>query len=255
MKKLKYIYGPVSSWRLGKSLGVDLIAREKTCSFDCVYCQLGSTEVKTRKRRIFTPTKDVLKEIRSLPKIKLDFITLSGSGEPTLAKNLGQVIKGMKWIRKEPVAVLTDSSTIYRKDVRDGLLFADIVVFKLDAPTQEIFEKINRPAKGIKLSKIIKGIKLFKKKYKGRLALQMMFIKENKPVAKKLAKLARQIDPDEVQINTPLRPCGVKSLSKKEISRIKKYFTGLPAYTVYERKRLKIKPFDIKATLRRRPKL
>ena len=129
------------------------------------------------------------------------------------------------------------------------------MVFKLDAPNQKLFEKINRPARGIKLSKIIKGIKQFKREYKGVLALQMMFIKENKSAARQLAQLARRINPDEVQINTPLRPCGVKPLSKKEISRIKKYFKGLPAYTVYERKKLKIKPIDIKATLKRRPKL
>lgn len=255
MKKLKYIYGPVSSWRLRRSLGVDLLSGVKRCTFDCLYCQLGPTLTLTKKRKVFAPAKEILKEIKSLSRLKVDFITLSGSGEPTLANNLGKVIKGIKAIRKEPVAILTDSSTIYREDVRNELSFADMVVFKLDAPNQRLFETINRPVKSIKLNKIIKGIKQFRKRYKGRLALQIMFIKQNKPYARQLAQLARQIDPDEVQINTPLRPCSVKPLSKKEISRIKKYFKGLPAYTVYERKKLKIKPIDIKATLKRRPKL
>jgi len=255
-KNYKYIYGPVPSWRLGSSLGVDPISGEKKiCSFDCVYCQLGKTGVRTAKRRTFVPTERIIEEIKSLPPLKIDYITFSGRGEPTLAGNLGEMIAGVKKIREEPVAVLTNASLMDRKDVRQDLSGADLVVAKLDAPSEEIFKKINRPVKGITLSKVVRGIKKFSKIHRGKLALQIMFTPGNRENAKELARMARQIGADEVQLNTPLRPCPVKPLSRNEMSKIEKYFRGLNVVSVYGSMRKKVIPVSRKDTLRRRGKV
>ena len=159
MKNYKYIYGPVPSWRLGSSLGVDPISgKDKICTFNCIYCQISETCISTKKRKVFVPTAKIIKEIKSLPVVRIDYITFSGMGEPTLAKNLGRMIKAIKKIRKEKIAVLTNSSLIHRKDVQKDLLLADFVMAKLDAHSQDILVRINQPVKAIGLGKIIKDI-------------------------------------------------------------------------------------------------
>lgn len=118
-KNYKYIYGPVSSWRLGSSLGVEPISEDKKyCSFDCIYCQLGRTAVLSDERRNFISTFDLVKEVNTLPAIEIDYITFSGTGEPTLAKNLGEMINAVKQIRKERIAILTNSSLLDKLDVQ-----------------------------------------------------------------------------------------------------------------------------------------
>jgi wyosine [tRNA(Phe)-imidazoG37] synthetase (radical SAM superfamily) len=256
LKNLKYIYGPVPSWRLGRSLGIDVISGEKICSFDCIYCQLGPTYRFSRKRKVFVPTKKIIDEIKGLPTARTDYITFSGSGEPTLAKNLGSLIKAIRKIRKEKIAVLTNGSLIDSPDVRRDLALADYVSLKLDASSQGILNRINRPKGGIRFENILEGIKKFKATFKGTLALQLMFVDENKSSAGKIALLAAQIKPDEIQINTPLRPCGVRPLSRKEISRIKKRFLHLAkrVVSVYGPRSVAVEPIDAKATLKRRPR-
>jgi len=119
-KQYKYIYGPVPSWRLGSSLGIDpLSAKDKICSFDCIYCQIGKTTIHTKKRKVFVSAEQLIEELKSLPPVDIDYITFSGRGEPTLAKNLGEMIAEVKKIRKEPVAVLTNASLLYDKEVRE----------------------------------------------------------------------------------------------------------------------------------------
>ena len=257
MKKLKrrnkYIYGPVSSWRLGCSLGIDLIScKEKICTFDCVYCQLGRTKAFKKKREEFVWTEKVIDEIKGLPSVKIDYITFSGSGEPTLAKNLREVISRVRKIRKEKIAVITNSSLIYRKDVQDALRLADFVMLKLDACSEDLFIRINKPLKGITFDKILKGMKQFRSRYRGKLALQIMFIGENSIYAKDLARIAKEIAPDEVQINTPLRQCAVMPLSKKETDIIKRCFSGMNISYVYEGEKKKTTAFNKKDTLKRR---
>lgn len=254
-KSYKYIYGPVFSWRLGYSLGVDPISsKNKICSFDCIYCQLGKTKVLTKKRKIFVPTAKIIEEIKSLPvTLKIDYITFSGTGEPTLAKNLGEITKEIRKIRKEKIAILTNSCLMDEKDVQKDLLLMDFVIAKLDAHTQDLFGKINRPVKSLKLEKIFNAIKGFKNKFNGKLALQIMFTKENERYAQGIAKIAKNINPDEIQLNTPLRPCAVKPLSKKRLDAIKRYFKGANSISVYDVKKKKAKPMDKEATLLRRP--
>ena len=254
----KYAYGPVSSWRLGVSLGIDLLSqRSKICGFDCTYCQLGKTQAYTTERKIFVPTQKIIKELKLFPKVKVDYITFSGRGEPTLAKNLGEVIAATKNLRREPIAVLTNSSMIYRPDVRGELALADFVVAKLDACSGDSFKSINRPARGIEFRDVLNGLKQFRKEYKKGLALQIMFVKNNKSDVKKLAELSRQIKPDEIQINTPLRPCSTRPLSRKEMEEIKKHFKfkAIKVISVYESKQKRVTPVSTGGTLRRRGKL
>jgi len=254
--KYKYIYGPVSSWRLGSSLGVDLLSKnDKICTFDCIYCQLGKTKIFSGKREVFVPVKSVIDELNLLPSLHIDYITFSGRGEPTLAKNIGEAIKEVKKIRDEKVAVLTNSSLVHRDDVRKDLLSADFVVAKLDASTGKIFNIVDRPDSTANFDMIIKGIKEFKRIYKGKLALQIMFLRENKEYAKDIAQIARKISPDEVQINTPLRPCGALPLVREDINTIKSYFKGLNVVSVYEAEKKKVEPVSEEDTLIRRGKI
>src|SRR4030042_516337 len=230
------VYGPVSSWRLGRSLGIDLFAgSSKICPFDCTYCEWGPT-VKNTLERVEFVSLDELKEALAQAKgTAADYVTFAGNGEPTLAGNLGRAIEMVKSTLKLPVAVLTNSSLMTGEDVRHELTHADLVVAKVDAPNEEIFQKINRPVAGSTQGKILQGIKRFRAEYKGKLAIQMMFMEANKDCAREMAKIARELSPDEVQINTPLRPCGVEPLSPSEIASIRKEFSGLKrVVTVYE---------------------
>ena len=251
------LYGPVSSWRLGRSLGVDLVSTKgKTCSFDCIYCQLGRTVHPLVRRREFEPISHLAQELETVKNITVDYVTFSGLAEPTLASNLGQAIELVKSVLGLPVAVLTNSSLMPRQDVRHELGQADVVVAKVDAPNEELFRQINRPSVKSTLDEILRAIRLFMEEYRGKLALQMMFIEANKDYAPEMARIAEKLSPDEVQINTPLRPCAVKPLMPEEITAIRQEFAGLKGVvTVYEALRPEVTPLNLEETLRRRPKL
>jgi len=251
-KKYKYIFGPVYSWRLGMSLGIDPISTEaKGCSFDCAYCQLGPNPKLSVEREEFVKTQDVVEEIKALPPVKIDYITFSGRGEPTLASNLGEMIRGIKQVRQEKIAVITNATLMNRKEVQDDLALSDFVLAKLDAHNQDMFEKVNNPAKGLQLQDIIEGIKTFKKNFKGKLALQMMFVEGNQKFAKEMANIAQTIYPDEIQINTPLRPSAVAPLSEEKMFEIKKIFSGLPVISVYDAEKEEVEPLDVDDTRKR----
>jgi len=253
---VKTVYGPVSSWRLGRSFGVDPICREdKVCSFDCVYCQLGRTKEKTCERREFVSVDDVKKDLDEvLARVEADIITFSGTGEPTLASNLRGMIDHIREVSSLPIAILTNSSLLSESKVRKELYDLDVVVVKLDAHNQELLEKINRPCEEITFEKILGGIKKFRSNYPNKLAVQTMFIDKNKKYASEIASLTREIEPDEVQINTPLRPCPVKPLDKWEIEKIKTEFRGLNAISVYEAEKVEVHPVDLEEVyIRKRP--
>ena len=255
-KGYKYIYGPVPSWRLGRSLGVDPISMlEKICPFNCTYCQLGDSVKYETERKIFVPTDGVIGEISSLPEdVAIDYITFSGRGEPTLAKNLGEMMEEIRKIWTEPIAILTDSSLIDREDVQADLAKMDFVMAKLDAPDESLFKTINRPAPGIRFDAVIEGLRAFRKAYTGKFALQIMFVGSNKAAAGKIAELARELDPDEVQLNTPLRPCAEKPLSKSELEEVEREFEGLKVVNVYEGLHREVRPISTKDALYRRGK-
>ena len=253
---MSIIYGPVPSWRLGRSLGIDLLSTQgKTCSFDCVYCQLGKTVNFMTERKEFVSIPSLVLELGQVRGISADYVTFSGVGEPTLASNLGQAIKIVKPVLGLPVAVLTNSSLMPREDVRQELARADVVVAKLDAPNEKLFRAINKPSAGYSLNEILKGIRRFRLDFSGKLALQMMFVEANKDYAPEMARVAEQLSPDEVQLNTPLRPCAAKPLPPEDISAIRQTFSGFRnVLTVYEVLRPEVTPLNKGETRRRRPK-
>ena len=237
------------------SLGIDPVSGKlKQCVFDCVYCQVGRAKPCFLGRKIFVPTRQILDELKQLPNIHIDYITFSGTGEPTLARNLGVLIRGVKKVRKEPVAVITNSALLGRKDVQNELKAADLVMAKLDAGSQSCFKKINHPGKPLTLHKIITGLKRFRTIYRGTLALQIMFVDENLPCTKDIVLIAKQIKADKIFINTPLRPSACKPLSRKQILKIKQQFIKqkLDTISVFDRKRKKVKPINPVATKIRR---
>lgn len=256
-KRFHYVYGPVSSWRLGRSLGVDPISHKgKVCTFDCVYCQLGKTDIFQSEREIFVPTEKLLAEIKSFPPMDLDFITFSGTGEPTLAKNLGEMIHEIKKIKKEKIAVITNSSLMDSQDVREDLSRADLVLAKLDASFGDLFHRVSRPVAQIDFNRMVEGIAAFRKICKGELALQMMFITANQHYAAEMAKIADQIRPDEIQINTPLRLSGVAPLQERELRGVTEYFRNyfgdkINIWDVYETRRAVVHPVNEDDTRRR----
>jgi wyosine [tRNA(Phe)-imidazoG37] synthetase (radical SAM superfamily) len=247
----KYIFGPVYSWRLGNSLGVDpLSTHEKTCNMDCVYCQLGKTAQLTHERKVYVPVDAVLDEIRRIPLGVADHITFAGRGEPTLALNLGEMIRAVKSTRPEKVAVLTNSSLMDNADVRNDLMAADFVLAKLDAGDQSFFNALGQGGQ-LDLDKIVQGIRAFRKDFKGKLALQIMFMELNIENAGQIAKIARLLGADEVELDTPLRPCGVKPLGRERLEWARKFFEDMKVVSVYDAPLKTYTPIDEKATMDR----
>ncbi|MCL5674318.1 MAG: radical SAM protein [Candidatus Omnitrophica bacterium] len=255
MIKFTYIYGPVSSWRLGASLGIDLLSgKEKVCSFNCVYCQLGKNGMACINRRNYVRAENVIEELNKLSDIHIDYYTFSGKGEPTLAKNIGKVAAWIKKNKKGKTALLTNSSTILYKRLWKELKDMDLIAFKLDAYSEEVFKRINKPVMGIKIKDIRKSLLKFRKTFKGKFAVQIMVLKENLDEIKEIRNFCEILKPDEIQLNTPLRPSGVQPVDKKTMTKVKKIFKGLPVISAYDIKKKKIKPINIKDTMKRRGK-
>lgn len=203
-------YGPVPSRRLGFSLGVDVLP-SKLCSFNCIYCQLGPTARNITRRKEYVSASIVISQIQEILKTKknIDYITFSGSGEPTLNSKIGQLIQEIKSLTDIPVAVLTNSSLLTRKSVREALKEADLVVPSLDAATQDVFIKVNRPYPSFRIEKIIQGLKEFRRIFKGSLWLEVMLVKgvnDSSSHILELKKAITEINPDKVQLNTVVRP-------------------------------------------------
>lgn len=251
---MSIVYGPVPSWRLGRSLGIDLLpATGKTCCFDCIYCQLGITTNPTVERTEFVKLDALARELAAVKGAPADYVTFSGTGEPTLAANLGRAIDMARRALGLPVAVLTNSALMTREDVRRDLAKADIVVAKLDAPDQRLFQLVNRPLMDCSVSNIVAAIKRFRSDYTGRLALQMMFVNGNRGSAREMAGIAEQLKPDEVQLNTPLRRCPVAPLPREQLDSIRAEFDGVEGVvTVYDCVPPDVEPLDIAETRRRR---
>ncbi|MEM7773003.1 MAG: radical SAM protein [Cyanobacteria bacterium P01_A01_bin.37] len=202
------LYGPVQSWRFGRSLGVDLIGMCSTCSFSCVYCQLGDIQQKTTQRQVFVSTDQIRYELDEIDLLApVDVVTLSGSGEPTLALNLDEIIACVKERVDYPVVVLTNGSLLDKVAVRAALQSADQVVIKLDAVSEHDLQRINRPVSGISFRSILAGIKTFSEEYAGHLAIQTMLLKPW-PLNTQAHYLRniQSLMPDEVQLNVPSRP-------------------------------------------------
>lgn len=206
----KTIYGPIKSWRFGWSVGVDLLFQTSICSFNCIYCQLGNIQKHTTQREIYVPTEQVLRDFDDfLSENKpFDVITYSGSGEPTLALNLGETASLLKdkIPQETSLQILTNATTLHDQSVREDLLLFDRVTIKLDAPNQNILNIINRPSDNISFNSIVQGILEFKSIYKGTVDIQMMFLPLNASHLEDYIDFLKRIQPDTVQLNTPSRP-------------------------------------------------
>ncbi|MCO6511228.1 MAG: radical SAM protein [Aridibacter famidurans] len=203
--RLSTVYGPVESWRLGRSLGIDLLFVNSICSFRCVYCQLGKINVHTAKRGEFVPTRQVIADLHKSDWRSADVVTFSGSGEPTLAKNLGEAIRAARAITGKEIVVLTNAAHLNDEEVVADLSLADRVFCKLDASDEASFRRINRPVEGITLESVVEGIEKFRDSYKGFLAIQSMYRPYTDAQFESLCEILKDIRPDEVQINTPTR--------------------------------------------------
>ncbi|MCX6356850.1 MAG: radical SAM protein, partial [Candidatus Aureabacteria bacterium] len=233
------IFGPVPSRRLGLSLGIDLIPY-KTCCFDCVYCQLGRTTRKTVRRLTHVPVCRILHELTSRLARggRIDWITLAGSGEPTLYSEIGALIRAIKRMTDIPVAVLTSGALLNRPAVRKELRFADLVIPDLDAGSARTFQKINRPHHSLNFQVMVKGIRDFVAKFPGRVWLEVALVRGVNDAPSELAKigsLAARIRPERLQLNTMARPPAERTalpLSAKALERarliIQRPLGGIP---------------------------
>jgi wyosine [tRNA(Phe)-imidazoG37] synthetase (radical SAM superfamily) len=232
MKKYLYLYGPVPSRRLGRSLGIDLVP-QKICTYDCIYCQIGKTTTKTLVRKAYIPTKKVIEELEDFleeEESSIDHFSLSGSGEPTLHSQIGSVIESIKALSSIPVAVITNGSLFYEDKVRRDLLRADVILPSLDAVSPEVFEKINRPPPGFSIEKVIKGLIEFRKIYKGKIWLEILFcrgVNDSPNELQKMKEVIERIQPDLIHLNTVVRPpseIDANPLNQEEIEEIKDFF-------------------------------
>lgn len=251
------VYGPVHSWRVGVSLGIDLLYVNSICSFRCIYCQLGKINEHTMERNVFVPTERVMADLQASAWQQADVITFSGNGEPTLAANLGEAIQAIKAFTNKPIVVLTNSTLLNDANVRAELAEADKIFCKLDAALDRTLKLIDRPVEGISVRSIVEGIKALRQKYRGHLAIQMMLLPINKNEVEQLAALLNELQPDEVQLNLPSRPVPhewtiesrgnhehredatrLKMLSREEVGAIEntlQRLTGLPLTSAYRR--------------------
>ena len=211
-KGYRYLFGPVPSRRLGLSLGVDLVPH-KTCTLDCVYCEVGPTTRLTDQR--FDPgiTSDLPGPNWAdyLPRggARLDYVTLAGSGEPTLNSDLGRIIDGIREMAPVKLAVLTNGTLLGREDVRRELARADLVIPSLDTVVERTFRRLNRPARNLDLAGIVDGLTAFRREFSGKLWLEVLLARgynDSPEEIQALAEVIRRLNPDRVQVNTVYRP-------------------------------------------------
>lgn len=259
MKALKHVYGPIASWRLGFSLGLDPISPPKTCTFDCVYCQLGRTASKVSGPKEFQPKVSLRRLMADLEEVlthidlkRVNYVTFSGSGEPTLHPQLAEMVEEARRLTGKPVALLTNSSLLGYRKILEAASKCDLVVAKLDAADQRLFEAVNRPAEGLRLRQIVKRIRGLRRTMAGKLAIQSMFFRRLDLEAsnfsdrnvKALAETVSTLMPDEFQVNTPTRPpaeSSVTPLTVEELRGIAKVFREkIPEAHVISRTNLKL---------------
>jgi len=264
---LRYVYGPVPSRRLGRSLGVDLVPF-KTCTYDCIYCHVGRTTNRTVERREYIPIRDVLTELQGKLNAGAapDYIGIAGSGEPTLNSGLGELIRKIKGMTAIPVAVFTNGSLLGMRDVRQEMMAADLVLPSLDAGEASLFQYVNRPHGDISFEAMVDGLVAFTEGFTGAVWLEVVLLGGVTGIsgeAEKIAAIVRRIRPARVQLNTAVRPPAEEfalPLSTADLSALKGFFPGVvdivgaggqsgqPVRVASE-----ISDADVMALLRRRP--
>lgn len=209
---MSYVFGPIASRRLGRSLGVDPIIY-KACNWNCVYCQLGRTTPLRHERQDFVPADDVVAEVRQVlgehAPGSIDWITFGGSGEPTLHASLGDMLRGVKAMTEIPLAVLTNGALLYRPEIQVELMAADAVLPTLDAGNDELFQRINRPWPELTFGRLVDGLVAFRRVFGGKLWVEVMLIQgvnDGEQELRDIAAVLERIRPHEVHINRPVRP-------------------------------------------------
>jgi wyosine [tRNA(Phe)-imidazoG37] synthetase (radical SAM superfamily) len=210
MQKYRYLFGPVPSRRLGRSLGVDLTPR-KTCPLDCVFCQLGKTTHKTLTRKEYVPTEAVLSELDTWIKAKgnADYITLSGSGEPTLHSGFGEVLHFIRSRSSIPAVLLTNGTLLHLPEVQEAASYAHVVKVSLSAWDQASFGWVNRPHPELSFDRMIEGQKAFRARFKGQMWLEVFLVAGMNSLPSDVAKIAglvKEIRPERIHLNTAIRP-------------------------------------------------
>ena len=223
-----YLFGPVPSRRLGISLGVDVVPM-KTCSLNCIYCECGKSTHLTLERKEYVPFAAVKKELlfyfANNP--RPDYLTFSGSGEPTLNSRIGNMLDFItNHIQDIPVALLTNGTLFSHKPVREEIKAATVIIPSLDAATGKIFRKINRPAPDLNVDQIIEGLIQLRKEYSGKIWLEIFIVPGVNDTDEELNALKQaihKIEPDQVQLNTLDRPgpvSTVRAATRKELENI-----------------------------------
>jgi len=203
-----HVFGPVPSRRLGRSLGLDL-GPFKTCTYDCIYCQLGRTTCKTLQRKEWVPVEFVLRELEEKLDTRPDYVTLSGSGEPTLFTPIDQLIDAIRTLTDIPIAVLTNGSLLGSPEVQSELSLADLVIPSLDAGNDRMFRLVNRPHEGLCFERMLEGLVAFRRGFRGQYWLEVFLLGAYTTFEQELAQIRRcveRIRPDRVQLNTVARP-------------------------------------------------
>jgi len=206
----QYLFGPVPSRRLGLSLGVDIVPL-KTCTQNCIYCQLGLAARQVMRRRSYVPAEDVLSQIRArlADGLSTDFITFSGSGEPTLNKDIGRMIDGIRQLTDIKIAIITNGTLFADPQVRADCCKADVVLPSLDAGDAATFDRINRPHEDICFEGFVAGLCEFRDEYAGQIWLEVFLVDSvntSDDQIDKISRIIRNIRPDKVQLNTAVRP-------------------------------------------------
>ncbi|MCF8219440.1 MAG: radical SAM protein [Bacteroidales bacterium] len=224
----KYLFGPVPSRRLGMSLGIDLVPK-KVCSLDCVYCEVGKTTKLTTDRKEYILYDKVTAELADYfqNNPEPDYITFSGYGEPTLNVRIGEILQYLKTTKPHiPIAILTNGTLFYDPTLQEEIKTADVVLPSLDAATEEVFRKLNRPAEGLSLTNYINGLIEFSQKYKGKIWLEVFILpgyNDHEEELTKLKEIIQKIHPESVQLNTLDRPGtepGLRGATPEELQKI-----------------------------------
>ena len=261
---MKYIFGPVPSRRLGLSLGIDIIPF-KTCTLSCIYCQIGATPHTTLERREYVPVAEILAEIRDYfaNHPKPDWITFSGSGEPTLHSGLGALIHAVKALTDTSICVITNGTTLMDPAVRRDLLEADAVMPSLDSALDESFRLVCRPESTLRVADIIRGLADFRREFRGKIWLEILLVaglNDTPEDLEALREAVRVIDPDAIHLNTVVRPpadSAARPLTPEQMEEIRAFF-GEKAEVVASFKKEKsegktVRPEDILEYIKRRP--
>jgi len=260
-----YTYGPVPSRRLGRSLGVDLVPM-KTCDLDCVYCQLGRTPRTTCELADYAPVEEVVEEVRArlADGPRPDYITLGGSGEPTLHRSFGEVARRIRALTNVPIALLTNGTLFWRPEVRAACGAIDLILPSLDAGDEETFRRINRPHEGITLDMLVEGLAALRREFAGEVWLEVFIVEGMNDAPDQVEAIKRcieRIGPHRVQLNTAVRPPaeeGVRAASAETLEQVARAL-GPEAEVIAPAKagaadaRAAARTEDVLAVLRRRP--